>query len=112
MGGPSMHGNARWGQVLNVEEAYLSSNQSFIRPLFSGVQGNGNAAGRAGGTVRWGHEHWASGGLRGSPQPLLVDLAAQTDGGWLDDGASPLPPCPSAPAPDGKLTGRSPRLTV
>ena len=45
---PSMLGNARWGQVLNVEEAYLSSNLAFIRPLFSGVQGKGSSEGRGG----------------------------------------------------------------
>ena len=43
-----MLGNARWGQVLNVEEAYLSSNHAFIRPLFSGVQEKGSSEGRGG----------------------------------------------------------------
>ena len=43
-----MLGNARWGQVLNVEEAYLSSNHAFIRHLFYGVQGKGSSEGRGG----------------------------------------------------------------
>ena len=60
--------------MLNVDEAYRSSSQPFIRPLLSGVQGNGNSAGRGGGTVRWGHEHCASCCLLGAVQPLLMDL--------------------------------------
>ena len=32
--------------MLNVDEVYRSSSQPFIRPLLSGVQGNGNLAGR------------------------------------------------------------------
>ena len=45
-GGPSMHGIARCGQVLNVDDAYVSSSQVFIRLLFSGVQANGRVLGR------------------------------------------------------------------
>ena len=33
---------------LNVEEAYLSSNHAFIRPLLSGVHGKGSSEGRGG----------------------------------------------------------------
>ena len=47
-----MLGNARRGHVLNVEEAYLSSNHTFISPLVSGVQGKGSSGGRAGGAAR------------------------------------------------------------
>ena len=43
-----MLGNARCGHVLNAEEAYLSSNHAFIRPLFSGVQGKDSSEGRGG----------------------------------------------------------------
>ena len=41
-----MLGNARCGHVLNVEEAFLSSNHTFIRPLLSGVHGKGSPEGR------------------------------------------------------------------
>ena len=37
--GPSICGNGWWGQVLNVEDAYLAKSHSFILLLFSGVQG-------------------------------------------------------------------------
>ena len=43
-----MLGNSQWVQVLNVEEADLSTNHTFIRPLFSGVQGKGSSEGRGG----------------------------------------------------------------
>ena len=43
-----MLGYARCGHVLNVEEAYLSSNHAFIRPLLSGVHGKGSSEGRGG----------------------------------------------------------------
>ena len=36
IGGPERQGRALWGQVLNVELAYLSSNHSFIFGMFSG----------------------------------------------------------------------------
>jgi hypothetical protein len=48
-GGPSIHGSGRWGQVLNVDEAYRSRSHVFIRSLFSSVQGNGSSDGRSGG---------------------------------------------------------------
>ncbi len=38
-GGPSMHGSARCGQVLKVEEAYLWSNHAFIVAMLSGMHG-------------------------------------------------------------------------
>ena len=44
-GGPSIRGSARWGQVLNVEEAYLSSSQVLMWLLFSGVHSNGRELG-------------------------------------------------------------------
>ena len=31
IGGPSIHGNARCGHVLNVDEEYLASNHAFMR---------------------------------------------------------------------------------
>ena len=40
--GPSIHGSGRWGQVLNVEEAYCSSSHALICSLFSGVHANGS----------------------------------------------------------------------
>ena len=43
-----MLGNARCGHVLNVEEAYLSSNHAFIRLLLSGVHGKGSSGGGGG----------------------------------------------------------------
>ena len=60
--------------MLNVDEAHRSSSQPFIRPLLSGVQGNGNSAGLGSGTVCWGHEHCASCCLLGAVQQLLMDL--------------------------------------
>ena len=41
IGGPAMHGNARWGQVLNVEPLYCSRSHCLIRGTFSGVGGKG-----------------------------------------------------------------------
>ena len=43
-----MLGNARCGHLLNVEEAYLSSNHAFIHPLLSGVHGKGSSEGSGG----------------------------------------------------------------
>lgn len=43
--GPSIRGNGWWGQVLNVEDAYLAKSYAFILLLFSGVQGKGNSDG-------------------------------------------------------------------
>ena len=48
------HGRGDAGEVLNVEEAYLSSNHAFIRPLFCGVQGKGSSEGRGGVASRLG----------------------------------------------------------
>jgi len=56
IGGLSMHGNARWGQVLNVEPAYRLSSQSFMIALFAGVHSKGSTEGRDGVMLRWGHE--------------------------------------------------------
>ena len=47
-----MLGNAPYGHVLNVEEAYLSSNHTFIRPLLSRVHGKGSLEGRGGVAAR------------------------------------------------------------
>ena len=79
-GGTSMHGGARWGHVLNVEEAYLSRNQASIRSLFSGVGRNGNADGRRGAAARWGQEHGASPGVPSASQPQ-VDFPSSVDAG-------------------------------
>jgi hypothetical protein len=43
--GPSMHGNARCGHMLNVDEEYRASSHAFMRSLFCGVQGNGRVTG-------------------------------------------------------------------
>ena len=67
-----MHGRARWGQVLKVELAYLSSNHFFILGIFSGIGENGRAEGRSGTDVLCGHLHDAS--SWGLAHPLLMDL--------------------------------------
>lgn len=75
-----MHGNARWGHVLNVEDAYLSSSHFFIRSLFSGVHGNGSSVGGCGATSRMGHEHVGSPEGRGVLHPSLIDRVALIGG--------------------------------
>ena len=75
-----MQGNARWGQVLNVEQAYLSSSHAFIRPLSSGVQENGSSEGRGDGTSRWGHEYILLCEKFDMLQPSLMDFVALMDG--------------------------------
>ena len=52
VGGPSIHGSGRWGQVLKVEAAYRLSSQSFIIALFAGVHSKGSTDGRNGVVVR------------------------------------------------------------
>lgn len=47
-----MHGSARCGQVLNVDDADLSSSQVFILLLFSGAQSNERVLGHSGVTER------------------------------------------------------------
>ena len=87
--GPSMHGNARCGHVLNVDEEYRASSHAFMRSLFSGVQGNGMAGRRGGATSRWGHEH-GSCGVLGALQPLLSYRAALIDAGSDDASESAI----------------------
>ena len=41
-----MQGSGQWGQVLNVEEPYLSRSKAFILAFFSGVHGNGSSDGK------------------------------------------------------------------
>lgn len=83
-GGPSIQGNGRWGQVLKVEDAYRLSSHAFIRPLFSGVQGNGNSDGRGGGAWRWGHEHAVPYCGDGMLQPSLMEHVAFVVGSLCD----------------------------
>ena len=71
-------------QVLNVEDAYLSRSQRFIRSLFSGVQGNGRTVGLPGGACRSGQ--WQSFSVHGVSVVLKV-----VGGGPL------MPPCSAAP---------------
>ena len=107
-----MHGSARWGHVLNVEEAYLSRNQASIRSLFSGVGGNGNADGRGGAAARWGQEHGASLGVPGAPQPLLISLVALMQGGLRGVLESFPSPRLLLSSKDGKSFARIPRLSI
>ena len=71
-GGPSMEGSARGGTVLKVEEAYLSSSHSGIRPLFSSVHANVSSDGRGGAVSRWGQEHVALCGVWCGCAPPIV----------------------------------------
>lgn len=81
-----MHGSARWGHVLNVEEAYLSSNQASIRSLFSGVGGNGNVDGHGGAAACWGQEHGSSLGVAAT-----VDFPSSVDARRVTGGARIVP---------------------
>ena len=82
--GPCIQGNARWGHVLNVEEAYCASNHAFIRALFSAWHGNGSVVGRVGVATRWGQEHGAACAVCGALQPSLRDRVAFMGGGTHD----------------------------
>ena len=71
-----MHGSARWGQVLKVELAYLSSNHFFILGIFSG-----RVEGRSGTDVLCGQVHDAP--SLGLAHQLLMDSTylSMTQGG-------------------------------
>ena len=60
IGGPGICGIGWWGQLLNVEEAYLSSRYCFIFVMFSGTAGNGSLLGSPGGGVRFGQVQGSS----------------------------------------------------
>ena len=83
MGGPSIHGSAGGGQVLRVDEAYLSRSQAFIFALFSGIQENGSSEGRGGVASRCGHKHIVLHAMVGSGQPSLRALMALMSGETL-----------------------------
>ena len=110
-GGPSIHGSARWGHVLNVEEAYLSRSQASIRS-FSCVGGNGNADGRGGAAAVWGQEHDASPGVPGASQPQLISRVALMQGGLRGVLGSSPSSRPLESSNDGKSFARIPRLSI
>ena len=123
MGGPSMQGIGRWGQVLNVDARYRSSSQAYICSLFSGVHVKGRDSGRGGTEVRWGHEHGESLAASAASQPPLMTRAAHAVGGDVklrSPGPSvPTSSAPSAwapvdvtPSPAGKSAASRPRSSM
>ena len=52
-----MQGRARWGHVLKVELANLSTKQPLILSMFSGIAGKGRALGLLGTGVLIGQAH-------------------------------------------------------
>ena len=73
-GGPVIQGSGRCGQVLNVDEANVGSNHSFILSLLAGTHENGKSFGLYGTTVPTGQVQGNSGLDDGSEHPALSDL--------------------------------------